>query len=168
MIDFFKDNVEIVFVLIISIALIAVVIGYRKPIKNKDSISHQYLPKIIMSKTELEVYNQILLIIPKSFHLLAQVRLCDIVQVNSKIHKPQTSKWQSLFNKISRWHCDFVVINEQGKTIFCAELDDHTHRNEKRINRDVEFNKIFKQTEITLLRGDKNQLIELIKTHSFE
>ncbi|MTC74171.1 DUF2726 domain-containing protein [Providencia sp. wls1919] len=163
--DFFNKITLISIFLLVFVIVITILIKNKKNIIENKPNCTQYLPKKVMTITEFEVYRQILDIIPKNYHLLAQVRLCDIVKINTKAYKPKTSKWQSLFNKISRWHCDFVVINEQGKTIICAELDDHTHRNEKRINRDIEFNKIFKETEITLFRGDKSQLIELIKAH---
>ncbi|HHR6132330.1 TPA: DUF2726 domain-containing protein, partial [Providencia alcalifaciens] len=91
--------------------------------------------------------------------------LCDVLQVNTKHYKPRTPQWYSLFNKINRWHCDFVIIDNAGKTVCCIELDDHTHRDEKRINRDIAFNDAFKSAGIKLIRNDRTKIISDLQHH---
>ncbi|WP_426575639.1 DUF2726 domain-containing protein (plasmid) [Xenorhabdus stockiae] len=142
-----------------------------KKIRNGDSklhITNGYLTNDIMTKTELYVFNDIRKNLKNNYHLLSQVRLADIVKVNINLHKTRTSEWHSLFNKISRRHCDFVVIDTNtGKTICAIELDDHTHRDDRRINRDMTINEIFKSAKIPLFRVDKDNFRKNLPTDIF-
>ncbi|MEM8194038.1 DUF2726 domain-containing protein [Morganella morganii] len=164
----FIDNKEIFLPAIFSIIVILLFSKKKERrltvVKNKKT-DPEYEKKPVMTKTELSVYHSLLSIMPDNLYLLAQVRLCDIVQVNGKLFKPRTGEWQSLFNKISRWHCDFVIINNVGETVCGIELDDFTHRADSRINRDIEFNAIFQKTGITLFRVSKDNAVDVINNH---
>ena len=57
------------------------------------------------------------------------------------------------FNKIASKSIDFVLVDKKNCRIkLCIELDDNTHKKEKRIERDNFINKLFKDLEIDLLR----------------
>ena len=56
------------------------------------------------------------------------------------------------FNKIQNKSIDFVIAEPNLKIKLCIELDDYTHRREKRIKRDEFLNKLFNNLEIKLLR----------------
>ena len=57
------------------------------------------------------------------------------------------------FNKIAAKSIDFVLVDKNNCRIkLCIELDDITHKKEKRIERDKFINQLFKELEINLLR----------------
>ena len=57
------------------------------------------------------------------------------------------------FNKIASKSIDFVLVDKKDCRIkLCIELDDSTHKKDKRIERDNFINKLFKDLEIDLLR----------------
>ena len=77
--------------------------------------------------------------------LFTQVSLNRILEVNNR------RKQQQLQNRIDRKSIDFVLYDEKVNQIkFCIELDDETHNNENRIERDIFLDKIF-STNIKLI-----------------
>ena len=68
------------------------------------------------------------------YRFMGKVRLADIVRVKSGLNK---SAWQSAFNKIQSKHVDIVACDPASLTVqFVVELDDSTHSQSKRRNRD--------------------------------
>ena len=62
------------------------------------------------------------------------------------------------FNKIKSKSIDFVITNKELKILLCIELDDKTHNQQKRIERDKLLDDIFKKS---------NQKIVHIKTQNY-
>ena len=56
------------------------------------------------------------------------------------------------FNKIKSKSIDFVITQENCKILMCIELDDPTHEQKKRIERDNFINKLFEDLQIKYLR----------------
>lgn len=57
------------------------------------------------------------------------------------------------FRRISRWHCDFVILDVRSFTVKAiVELDDRTHLRPERQRRDAIFNVVVAQAGIPLLR----------------
>ena len=56
------------------------------------------------------------------------------------------------FNKIKSKSIDFVITEKNCKVKLCIELDDKTHNNNKRIERDRFINEMFKELDIKILR----------------
>ena len=77
--------------------------------------------------------------------LFSQVSLYNIVE--TKYNN------QAAFNKIRSKTIDFVIVDKINCRIkLCIELDDETHKQANRIERDKFINELFKQLEINLIR----------------
>lgn len=86
----------------------------------------------------------------RKYIAFAQVRLADIL---TPAKGSSRSQWQKAFNQISSKHCDFVICDaDTMKLRLAVELDDASHRNEIRANRDEFLDLIFKQAGLPLLR----------------
>lgn len=106
--------------------------------------SEKYVKKdYLLTQTELKFY-RLLKQITDELNLVVcpQVALYQVVQ--NKNFKD--------FNKIQNKSIDFVIVEPNLKIKLCIELDDYTHKREKRIKRDEFLNKLFNDLEIKLLR----------------
>lgn len=140
--------------------------GNKQIIINKLDYNEYYIHKnYIITLNELKLY-KILLEIAKELKLilLCQVSLYSIIQTKQKNNK--------YFNKIRSKSIDFVLVREKDcKIELCIELDDKTHLQQKRIERDKFINKLFEDLKINLLRikstqyYDKEQLKNKIKKY---
>ncbi len=85
-----------------------------------------------MTKAELNFYRILNNICNELDCLLfSKVRVADIVKVRSIENR------QSYFNRIKSKHIDFVLCDKNHlKPLLCIELDDKSHNNLKRIERD--------------------------------
>ncbi|HHR6132269.1 TPA: hypothetical protein ACS72K_003922, partial [Providencia alcalifaciens] len=75
MIDFIKENYGIVIFWGISLGLLLIFFRRKKSSDKIKLVVLDYLSRPVMSKTEFEVYREILSILPNQYYLLAQVRL---------------------------------------------------------------------------------------------
>ena len=81
---------------------------------------------------------------------MAQVRLADIIKVKSGLDNSTRS---SAFNKIKAKHLDFVACDPSDMSIkFAIELDDSSHRQAKRKERDAFLEKAMQGARIPLYR----------------
>lgn len=76
--------------------------------------------------------------------IMTKVRLADIIYCINNNYAD--------FNKIKSKHIDFVLIDNNGKIKLLIELDDKSHENYDRIQRDKFINNIFENLNINLLR----------------
>lgn len=123
---------------------------------NKQNITNNnykkyYKPKrYVITKNELNFYT-VLLEIAKELDLIifSQVSLYNILETRPELdYKTKTT----YFNKISAKSIDFVLVDKNNCRIkLCIELDDSTHKQPKRIERDNFINDLFKELEIDLL-----------------
>ncbi len=99
-----------------------------------------------MTKAELKFYRfliNIIIELKKTYDLnlsiFAQVAVNRIIDVNNDRVKNE------LFDKISRKSIDFVLFDEKNSQIYCCiELDDKTHENSDRHERDILLDNVFK------------------------
>ena len=108
--------------------------------------------------------------------VFSQVSLYNILETRPELdYKTKTI----YFNKISSKSIDFVLVDKKSCRIkLCIELDDNTHKQAKRIERDTFINELFKELEIDLLRYPvyniyykeilKKRIQENIKEHYYE
>lgn len=97
------------------------------------------------------------------WYLCPQVRVADIVQISSAV-RPRSKTWWKLFNLVSRWHCDVVIVDRATLDVVAAvELDDRSHLKSSRRRRNILLNEVMRQAGIPLLRGyDREELQEQI------
>lgn len=102
-----------------------------------------YKKEYLLTQTELKFYKILKQITDKlELNLFCQVAMYELI--NTKDYKN--------FNKIKNKSIDFVITEKNCKIKLCIELDDNTHNQQKRIERDNFINKIFAEANTKLLR----------------
>lgn len=97
----------------------------------------------LLTPTELKFYKLLKTITDKmEYSLFVQIPLYQLVEY--KDFKD--------FNKIKSKSIDFVITEKNCKVKLCIELDDKTHNNNKRIERDKFINEMFRELDIKILR----------------
>ena len=82
--------------------------------------------------------------------IFGKIRVADIITPKKGLSR---SDWQKAFNKISSKHLDFVVCDRHNLSIICAiELDDKSHQQKKRQDRDKFLNQAFESAGLPLVR----------------
>lgn len=120
--------------------------------KEKINYLNYYKPKrYVITLNELNFYNT-LMEIAKEMNLVvfSQVSLYNILETKDNLDYRTKTIY---FNKIASKSIDFVLVDKKDcKIKLCIELDDNSHKQEKRIERDKFINELFKSLEINLLR----------------
>ena len=134
--------------IIIIILLIIEKIIDKKNINNENDTNINYntlynKKDYLLTQQELKFYKLIKMITDKNnLNLFSQVALYEIV----------TSKNIKDFNKIKSKTIDFVITDANCKIKLCIELDDPTHIQENRQQRDKFIEELFNQLNIKLIR----------------
>lgn len=160
----------LIVVILLLVVIFILIYPYIVKFKNKESSPHHsdtiiidnknnsidykqyYKPKTyVITLNELKFYN-VLLEIAKELDLIlfSQVSLYNIIKPKDNLdYKTRTI----FFNKIASKTIDFVLVDKTNcKIRLCIELDDSTHKQEKRIQRDKFINELFNSLNIKLLR----------------
>jgi hypothetical protein len=78
--------------------------------------------------------------------IMGKVRLADVVKVRRRNNK---STWQKAFNRIQSKHLDFVACDPATLAVkFVVELDDKSHSQSRRQDRDEFIDKVLHAAEI--------------------
>jgi very-short-patch-repair endonuclease len=81
---------------------------------------------------------------------MAQVRLADVIKVKKGVDNSTRS---SAFNRIKAKHLDFVACDPSDMSVkFAIELDDSSHKQTKRMERDAFLNDAMQSAGIPLHR----------------
>lgn len=67
----------------------------------------------------------------KDFYVFPKVRVLDIIEP-----RKNSANYKKLFWKIQAKHIDFVICDKDLKIKFLIELDDNSHKQQKRVERD--------------------------------
>jgi hypothetical protein len=136
----------IVFVLLIGI-IYAIKTYFRKqpvlfgdlPYKKKD---------YLLTKAELSFYGVLKSVVDDDLVIFSKVRLIDLLWLPKG-----TKNRQAYLNRIMSKHIDFVLCkSDMLSPVLVIELDDSSHQESKRQERDRFVNEIFCQAELPLLR----------------
>ena len=142
---------NLVYLFILAAVILALII-LRMPKRQAGPQAFPYQSReFLLSPAErsfLGVLDQVLS--NAAYRVFAKVRLADVVEVDKGLKR---SAWQSAFNSISRKHVDFVVCQSDNMAIVGAiELDDGSHEQRNRKDRDVVVDKILEVAGISLVR----------------
>lgn len=91
-------------------------------------------------------------------YLFAKVRLLDLIEP-----RPNQKKYRTYFYKVQSKHVDFVLCNQKLVAKWVVELDDASHRQEKRAERDSFVDEVLKNTGYTVLHMESFEE-ELLKS----
>ncbi len=133
----------------IMLCIIALILEiYLSKTKNNNlqniNYNERYSKKeYLLTQTELKFYRLLKQITDElNLVICPQVTLYQIV----------TNKNYKYFSKIQNKSIDFVIAEENLKIKLCIELDDYTHKRNKRVKRDEFINKLFADLNIKLIR----------------
>jgi very-short-patch-repair endonuclease len=104
----------------------------------------RYVSKPLLTENEKAWFKAIREALPHA-HVFAQVALNQLV-------KPEGPKWRSAKNKIDPRSIDFVLLNPDLNVLLAIEIDDKSHKLEKRQADDAKKNKALRDADISLLR----------------
>jgi len=108
-----------------------------------------YHGKKVLSTWEQRAIKTLMDQLSPELHLCPQVRLADIVNVESA----DRSAWRSAFNRIACKSVDFVVMDLlTGTPIMVIELDDRSHSRSDRRERDALVDRVLCEASIPLVR----------------
>lgn len=164
---------EIIIFDIIILAIIALIV-FKINLKNKKTSkeetdnkqSSQYYKKTyFFTKNEFYFYRSLKEIACEmELEIFPKARLADVIEP-----KRNDKNWQTAFNKIKAKHIDFVLCeNKTFKPQLAIELDDKSHTNEKRIQRDQFVDEALKSANLPIIhtygtQNLKDKIIEALK-----
>lgn len=132
-------------------------------IKNKDEELPYKKKEYIFSINEYRFYKKLRAITDeKNLIILTKMRLADVIEVEKG-----TKEYMKWFNYIKAKHIDFIICEKETvKPILLIELDDSSHKQEKRIQRDNFVDKILESVNIKILhiKNDSQQQMDIIKS----
>ena len=128
---------------------------------------YPYIKPYLLTKNEWAFYKKLKPITDKyRLHILSKVRLADLVNVKSGLSK---SDYYKAFAKIKAKHVDFVLANPSNLKVYCViELDDPSHNEIERQQRDFFLEKVCEVVKLPLIRctsieGIEDQICEKLK-----
>jgi hypothetical protein len=125
--------------------LITSLFGFSKSKETASEILPYKLRTNILSPAEFSFYKVLQIAIQNKLEIQCKVRLADI------FYTPHGTNI-SYFNRIARKHIDFLLCNQQTmKPILGIELDDSTHAQPDRIERDLFVDKVFQIAGLPIL-----------------
>lgn len=110
----------------------------------KDLAEEKYSAKNLLSENEKKWFAAFKEAFPNA-HVFAQVALNQLV-------KAEGAKWRSAKNKIDPRSIDFVLLSPDLNVLMAVEIDDKSHRLEKRQADDEKKNKALRDAGIILMR----------------
>ena len=88
------------------------------------------------------------------YRVFGKVRVADVIEPGAR---QNTGEWQSAFNRIKAKHFDYIICNQRDLSIVAAvELDDSSHTQHRRRDRDDLLNKACAAAELPLIRFPAN------------
>jgi very-short-patch-repair endonuclease len=110
----------------------------------------------VMTNAEQECFHALVSEMGEDYHFFPQIHLDAIAQ-------PTDSRKESFyaFRHINQKSVDFVACDKkQLRTLFVIEIDDKTHKQQKRIERDQEVERILHHAGIPLIRIENHGQFE--------
>jgi hypothetical protein len=126
-----------------------IIIGFIFYINYKESEEKAELPykkkEWLMTKAEIEFYNVLKQVAGDRYYIIPQVKISSLVYVSG------TKNYKTYLNKIDRKTIDFVLFNSQFSPIIAIELDDSSHNNLSRKERDDFVDKVMNAISLKIV-----------------
>lgn len=179
-----KDFLLIILMIVAITTVIILMIWINKKLDIQDEVAEEkgidqeegtaesteefpYIKTYLLTKNEWSFYRAIKPIADKyKLHIIAKVRIADIVSVKKGLSNKARS---SAFNRIKSKHFDFLLCNPQNLAVKAAiELDDSSHDEIDRQQRDYFVDKICETIKLPLIRvtdinGFEEKMCEALK-----
>ncbi len=131
-------------VLLIGI-IVTLILNKRAGKQSVVEDSLPYYAKKVMSKPEQALYYRLTAALPDHI-VLAQVQLSRFLGVK------QGYPFHEWNNKINRMSADFLICNKDSRIVAVIELDDNSHKSEKRQQADEKKDRAIKAAGLTVIR----------------
>ena len=119
-----------------------------EPVSQVAILAHRYQLKPLLSPWERKTLRSLQEQIPAGFYLCPQVRLADFIRINA-----DTGRYPEALNRVSGKSVDFVVVRQRdAMPVAAIELDDRTHAEIRRQDRDHFVNELMEALGIPLMR----------------
>lgn len=107
---------------------------------------------LIMTRAENDFFKMLDTAVGENYYVFPQVHLSSLFE-----HKVHGQDWWKAFHHINKKSVDFVICDKQTvRPLAAIELDDWSHKLDKRKVRDIEVERIFKGANFPLLRFGHN------------
>lgn len=121
--------------LVVVLVVLAVLAAKLKSQGHKDEGYPYNKNQVLFSPAERSFLGVLEQAVGEEYRIFGKVRVADVVSVNSMSDR---SAWLRAFNRISAKHFDFVLCSKGELAVIAAiELDDKSHRQRKRQERDA-------------------------------
>lgn len=143
----------ILIIFIVLIAIVFLISKYFPEIFSQNTkISkplYNYKRKdFLITRAEHEFFDILVEVVGNQYYVFPQIHLCDILD-----NKVVGQNWKSAFRHINEKSVDYVICDKAYiKPLLAIELDDRTHEQEKRKERDGEVERILNDAQLPLLR----------------
>jgi hypothetical protein len=147
----------ILFILILLLCVIAFILFYFYK-NNKFNKTEELLIKgcykktSYLTKTELNFYLEMKKAIADEYTIGFQTRIIDLFNMPKNLRKNNYSQYMKIFNKFNKKTVDFIILDKNLNILCAIELDDASHNQQARLNRDYEVNQLFAYIKIPLVR----------------
>jgi very-short-patch-repair endonuclease len=145
----FNSLLPLIVVLILLLGIVAVIKIFMKQKAQGEQAYPYEKESALFSPAERSFLGVLEQVINNRYRLMGKIRLADIVKVKSGLNK---SARQSAFNKIQSKHIDIVACDPTTLSVlFVIELDDKTHSQSKRQNRDQFIDNVLRAAGIPII-----------------
>jgi len=134
-------------VIMLVVRILVWVWMHRRKGREKQKLPY-FKKRYFVSEAELSFFKVLEQAIENKYYIFPQVRISDLVYV-----KTNKEEYQRYHNKINKKSVDFVIVEKSNlNPLLAIELDDRSHDNKKRIERDDFVKNVFKEVGLPLLR----------------
>lgn len=140
-----KTIAFVIFIFIFIFFLLTLLAQFTKYARTHQKPPYRKKPELLNGR-EQQLFQLLREALPDR-HILCQVRLADIVQVD----KRHNDFWH-WFNRIAAKSVDFVICDHTFDVLACIELDGRTHHNEQRQKADREKDVALKAAGVPVIR----------------
>lgn len=141
------SNIQM-WILVIGMFVILLKLSNYKALKINRAKFNYIKKDFLMSRAEHEFFDILISIVGNEYHIFPQIHLPTILN-----HKVTGQNWRGAFRHIDEKSVDFVLCDKKYiKPLLVIELDDKTHQDPFRVERDLEVESILKEAEVPILR----------------
>lgn len=130
----------------------------EEKIKNADwDLSMYFLKGSILTEVELKFYKRLSELIPEEYTIAPKVGLKDFITIRCK------ENYMKHFGHISQKHIDFLICKRNNMSpAIGIELDDSTHKQKSRAERDKMVDEIYNQIGLKIIHIPLNTSSETL------
>ena len=138
---------------ILGILILILVLKYAyarvsDPSEKSRKIYHYTHKDSLMTNAENEFFNMLTEAVGTRYFVFPQVHLSAILD-----HKVNGQNWKAAFQSINGKSVDYVISDKTSrKSLVAIEIDDYTHNDEDRRQRDIQVEQMLQEAQVPLLR----------------